>query len=252
MALAALFFVAPRLLPPARSPVRAAAARRLDRARGAAVVSLLPAVRRLVVPALPAADVAGDDAADGGGARGDRAALAASASIRSRSPAAVAFLAWHGVQVAADRSAFDLGRSERRYVDVARFVAGHTDPDAVILSVQHSGSLRHLRRSPDAALRRARSAVARPDRRATCSRSAGGRTTCWTAGKWTRSGGASARRTAPGALDWPPMATLGGTIAVYDPIDRRPDASPLAIASTRGTHALCDAPQSWPPVLRMK
>ena len=55
-----------------------------------------------------------------------------------------------------------------------------------------------------------------------------------------------------GTLDWPPMATLGGRIAVYDPIDRRADASPLAIASTRGTHALCDAPQRWPPVLRMK
>jgi len=49
-----------------------------------------------------------------------------------------------------------------------------------------------------------------------------------------------------------PLATLGGTIAVYDPISRRPDASPLAIASTRGAHARCDPPQSWPPVLRMK
>ncbi len=38
----------------------------------------------------------------------------------------------------------------------------------------------------------------------------------------------------------------------YDAIDRRADVSPLAIASTRGRHALCDAPQSWPPVLRMK
>jgi hypothetical protein len=55
-----------------------------------------------------------------------------------------------------------------------------------------------------------------------------------------------------GALDWPPLATLRGTIAVYDPIDRRSDALPLAIASTRGSHALCDAPQIWPPVLRMK
>jgi hypothetical protein len=55
-----------------------------------------------------------------------------------------------------------------------------------------------------------------------------------------------------GTLDWPPMAMLGSTIAVYDPIDRRPGASPLAIASTRGAHLLCDAPQSWPPVLRMK
>ena len=55
-----------------------------------------------------------------------------------------------------------------------------------------------------------------------------------------------------GRLDWPPLATFGGTINVYDPLDRRSDASPLAIASSRGTHLLCDAPQSWPPVLRMK
>jgi hypothetical protein len=55
-----------------------------------------------------------------------------------------------------------------------------------------------------------------------------------------------------GTLDWPPMATLGGAISVYDPSTQHPDASPLAIASTPGTHALCDAPQRWPPVLRMK
>jgi hypothetical protein len=55
-----------------------------------------------------------------------------------------------------------------------------------------------------------------------------------------------------GALDWPAMATLRNTIVVYDPSDRRLDASPLAIAGTRGAHALCDVPQSWPPVLRMK
>ena len=55
-----------------------------------------------------------------------------------------------------------------------------------------------------------------------------------------------------GTLAWPALATLGGTIAVYDPADRRTDGSPLAIASTRGTHRLCDPPQIWPPVLRMK
>ena len=55
-----------------------------------------------------------------------------------------------------------------------------------------------------------------------------------------------------GTLDWPPLATLGGTIAVYDPIERRAEGSPLAIARTRGTQLLCDPPQIWPPVLRMK
>lgn len=56
--------------------------------------------------------------------------------------AIVALLAWRGVRVAADRSAFDLGRGDRKYVNVARFVAEHTDPNAVIFSRQHSGSLR--------------------------------------------------------------------------------------------------------------
>jgi len=32
----------------------------------------------------------------------------------------------------------------------------------------------------------------------------------------------------------------------------RPGRSPLGIALTRGAHALCDAPQIWPPAVRMK
>src|SRR5439155_10783849 len=39
-------------------------------------------------------------------------------------------------------SAFDLGRGDRRYVNVARFVDAHTDPAAVMVARQHSGSLR--------------------------------------------------------------------------------------------------------------
>jgi hypothetical protein len=56
-----------------------------------------------------------------------------------------------------------------------------------------------------------------------------------------------------GALDWPPLATLGTNVSVYDPIERGREA-PLAIASTRGRRAWwpCDPPQSWPPVLRMR
>src|SRR5262249_60392451 len=56
--------------------------------------------------------------------------------------AIIALLASHHLQFARAHSAFDLGRSERKYVDVARFVADHTEPDAVMLSQQHSGSLR--------------------------------------------------------------------------------------------------------------
>jgi hypothetical protein len=165
--------------------------------------------------------------------------------------AAALFLAWHGLRTAADRSAFDLGRSERRYIDVARFVAGHTDPGAVILSVQHSGSLRLY--ADRLTLRYDALDPLWLDRAVAYLQSIGRRPYYVLDGgevdAFRRRFGGSNRS---GTLDWPPMATLGGTIAVYDPIDRRAGASPLAIASTRGTHAWCDAPQSWPPVLRIR
>ena len=165
--------------------------------------------------------------------------------------AAVVFFVWHGLHVAAERSAFDLGRAERRYVDVARFVASHTEPDAVILSVQHSGSLRlyadRLTLRYDALdplwLDRVVAYLQANGRRPYFVLD-GGEVDAFR----QRFGGANRS----GTLDWPPMAMLGQTIAIYDPIDRRPGGSPLAIARTRGTHLLCDAPQSWPPVLRMK
>ena len=165
--------------------------------------------------------------------------------------AAVAFFAWHGVRVAVDRSAFDLGRGERRYIDAARFIAGHTDPDAVILSVQHSGSLRIY--ADRLTLRYDALDPQWLDRTVAYLQSIGRRPYYVLDGgevdAFRRRFGAANRT---GALDWPPMATLGGAISVYDPGNQPPDASPLAIASTRGRHPLCDAPQSWPPVLRMK
>ena len=165
--------------------------------------------------------------------------------------AAVACFAWHGLRVAADRSAFDLGRGERRYLDVARFIAGHTDPDAVILSVQHSGSLRLY--ADRLTLRYDALDPLWLDRVVAHLQSIGRRPYYVLDGgevaAFRQRFGAANRS---GTLDWPPMATLGGTIHVYDPTDRRPGASPLAIAGTRGTHRLCDPPQSWPPVLRMK
>jgi len=175
--------------------------------------------------------------------------------LRSVYPVAVAgavvVLAWHGVRVASDRSAFDLGLSERRYLDVARFIASHTDPDAVILSVQHSGSLRLY--ADRLTLRYDALDPLWLDRVVEHLQSIGRRPYYVLDGgevdAFKRRFGAANRS---GALDWPAMATLRNTIVVYDPSDRRPDASPLAIASTRGTHALCDVPQSWPPVLRMK
>jgi hypothetical protein len=50
--------------------------------------------------------------------------------------------AW-GVHEARDRGAFEAWRGERRYVDVARVVAGATPDNSVIYTLLHSGSLRY-------------------------------------------------------------------------------------------------------------
>jgi hypothetical protein len=165
----------------------------------------------------------------------------------------VALLAWHGLHVAETRRAFDLGREERRYIDVARFVADHTDPDAVMLSVQHSGSLRLY-----AGRMTLRYDVLDPlwlDRALDYLEGIGRRPYFVLDGGEVeafrrRFGGSSGA----GALGWPPMAMLGSTVSIYDPRDRKPDTSPLAIASTRAIHDgwLCDRPQAWPPRLRIK
>jgi len=163
----------------------------------------------------------------------------------------VALLAYNGIHTAFLRSAFDLGRGERRYVDVARFIADRTEPNAVILARQHSGSLRlyadRLTLKYD---------VLDPlwlDRVVDVLQSNGRHP------YFVLDGGevdAFRRRFGPanraGTLDWPPVATLGSVVTVYDPL-RRTSAPPLAIASTRGRGWLsCDVPQSWPPRLRMK
>jgi hypothetical protein len=165
--------------------------------------------------------------------------------------AAVAFGVWHGLRTGIDRHAFDLGNFERRYVDMARFVAAHTEPDAVILSVQHSGSLRLY--ADRLTLRYDALDPLWLDRVVAHLQASGRRP------YYVLDGGevdafrqrfGSANRA--GRLDWPPVALLSGGIALYDPIERRPDTVPLAISSTRRPRGLCDLPQSWPPVLRMK
>jgi hypothetical protein len=167
--------------------------------------------------------------------------------------AAVAFLAWHGVHTAASRNAFDLGVGERRYIDVARFIANYTDPDAVIISVQHSGSLRVY--AGRLTLRYDLLDPAWLDRTVEYLQSIGRRPYFVLDGgevdAFSKRFGAASRL---GALDWPPLATLGGVASVYDPIDQRPGSKPMAIARTvrpRGSW-LCDSPQVWPPALRLK
>jgi hypothetical protein len=49
----------------------------------------------------------------------------------------------YGLWYARDAGAFDVGRNERRYVKIAHLVRDTTQPNSVIITLQHSGSLRY-------------------------------------------------------------------------------------------------------------
>jgi hypothetical protein len=56
---------------------------------------------------------------------------------------AVIVIGGWNLHTAIDRSAFELWQGERRYVSIGKLVGRLTDPNSVILSMQHSGSLRY-------------------------------------------------------------------------------------------------------------
>ena len=120
---------------------------------------------------------------------------------------------------------------------MARFVADHTESAAVILSRQHSGSLRLY--TGRLTLRYDALDPAWLDRALALLQSIGRRPYVVLDGDEVeafRRRFAGASRVA--ALDWPPIATLNGVVSVYDPLNRAATGSPLAIASTRGSRAL--------------
>jgi len=57
--------------------------------------------------------------------------------------AVVAVLSLNGLRIADDRGAFTNAAPERRYPDVANLVKSHTADGAVIISMQHSGTVRY-------------------------------------------------------------------------------------------------------------
>ena len=142
VAFAALYFVAPRLFPPARIPL----ARPL--LGGSIAVVLLSYLfyrpfdawwyLRFLLPMWPAMMLLTAVSLDALARRWLRPAYPFVMVM------AAAWLAWHGVRTAADRFAFDLGRGERRYVDVGRFIG-----------VQH----RARRHSPEHAAQRVAAAL---------------------------------------------------------------------------------------------
>jgi hypothetical protein len=147
----------------------------------------------------------------------------------------VALLVVHGLRLASARSVFDLGRSERKYIDVARFVAAVTEPDAVILSHQHSGSLRLY-----AGRVTLRYDILEPtwlDRALTSLESAGRHPYMVLDGEEVETFRRRFAGSRAGVLA-PPIGQLNGVVFVYDPLRREPNSLPLAIASTRGSRTL--------------
>ncbi|MEO8259800.1 MAG: hypothetical protein ABI868_20815 [Acidobacteriota bacterium] len=55
----------------------------------------------------------------------------------------VAVLAWHGVQFAKDRSAFQFREGERKYSAVGDYIGRQLPERAVLICLQHSGSIRY-------------------------------------------------------------------------------------------------------------
>ena len=88
---------------------------------------------RFLLPAWPAMFVAAAVAIDGIRARGRVAAVTVAAFVIVAGAA--------GVTLANTRGVFAF--NERRYATIARLVDGATDPTAIILTVQHSGSVRY-------------------------------------------------------------------------------------------------------------
>jgi hypothetical protein len=160
----------------------------------------------------------------------------------------------YGVYFASARDALDLGRGERVYADVGRYIAEHTEPAAVMLSFQHSGSLRLY--ADRLTLRYERLEPSWLDR-AIAHLQGSGRHPYIVVTEQEEA--EFRRRFAPvssiGALDWKPIAVYATPrVAVYDAINPGGTSETMGISATgRGrARRRCDPPQIWPPRLRMK
>jgi hypothetical protein len=148
--------------------------------------------------------------------------------------AGLALLATHYVALANARSAFDLRRLESRYETAGAFASGQLPGNAILLSVQESGTLRlyggratvrfdHLDPNGlDAALQDLRRAGYSPYFALEA----------WEEPQFRER---FARSSPLGLLDWPPMAEIGRPVKVrfYDPRDRRRFLSGEPVATVR-------------------
>lgn len=167
--------------------------------------------------------------------------------------ACLALAGWRGVQIAADRGTFGLWRGERRYVDVGRYIAAHMEPRAVMLSFQHSGSIRHY--ADRLTLRWDQLDVVWLDRAVDYLASTGRHPYIVVDGDevelFKRLFGAHNQA---GGLDWTPAAVLlHPRVEVYDASDRRARRTDIIPETSRGRAGWrCDLPQRWPTPLRME
>ena len=174
------------------------------------------------------------------------------ASSRLLAVACVALACWRGIGIAEARGSFDVRRGERKYVDVARYLADRTDPRAVILSFQHSGSIRLY--TDRLTLRWDQLDVAWLDRAVDHLTSIGRHPYIVVDGDeaplFRRLFGNLNRL---GALDWTPMAVLHRPrVEIYDAADRSARQTEVIIETDGDRGGWCEQPQRWPTPLRME
>jgi len=167
-----------------------------------------------------------------------------------------ALLVANGVRVAADRFAFGIGHAEGRYVDVARFVSSRTEPSAVMISLQHSGTLRLY--ANRLTLRFDQLDPEWLDRAVMFLESNGHHPyVVLDDGEVEMFRKRFGSHGEVGRLDWRPMAQLAGSpIVIYDAsafARQVTDVEPLAIAASasRRTTWRCDVPPMWPPPVQI-
>jgi Dolichyl-phosphate-mannose-protein mannosyltransferase len=132
---------------------------------------------------------------------------------------AVAGLAAAWILIARNRSAFDLVRFERHFVDAGQFAAARLPAHAAVLTVRHSGSVHYYAQRPTVSWDTLEPDALDP---VLDFLHAQGLTPILLMDVLEEPTFRArfAARSAIGRLDWPPIARVGRTIRVYDPADR--------------------------------
>jgi hypothetical protein len=161
---------------------------------------------------------------------------APSTALRNLVIAALGTIGVSGIWQAVQRDAFSVARGEAKYIEVGKTVESLTEPDAVIISAQHSGSIRYY---------------------------AGRLTLRWDVGdpawfdrtvEWLAAHGHHPyfvlepqevtelrARSGPGnvvaQLDWTPMVSFrGGAVTMYDGVRREREGRAVSQPPSRATH----------------